>query len=178
VTATADKLGEVYAGASTLERAVGLVLVFAALILFAASVLALLISIAPYQPLAVDAALGGDTRRVYFPNLHELSSAEPAVGTPAWFRRRLTGSPLPSGRRSAAALAQAVAAPAPLLEAMKERLEPMTSVEINRELMAEVLKLKDCLDWEARWAQLGYRLLRYELLAISAFFALLVAVAV
>lgn len=176
VTAVADKLGPIYEEASALEHTLGLVLVFAALGLFLASVLAFLLAVSPYRPVAIHQDLKDGYRGVFFPDLQALVG-DPGVGTPAWFAPRLRLSMLPGFRRRTLFGRRAPGTRSPLMQAMALRVEGMDAADVNRELMAEVLKLKDVLDWESGCARWGYRLLALELVAMTGFFVLAILVA-
>jgi hypothetical protein len=177
VTAVIDKLGSIYGKASGVERVLGCVLLIAALLLFVLSVVALLLAVLPYRPKALYADLRHSSRQVFFPIFSDLVDAPDShIGSRAWYLDRLSGSVLPDFGHEPAAVGRAPGTRSPLLSALQLRLEPMSKGEVNRELMAEVLKLRDILDWESQWARLGYVLLAFELLAISGFFVLLIAV--
>ena len=148
-----------------------------AVMLFVGSVVALLLAVLPYRPVSVYEELRYDYRGVFFPLLHDLvNTKEWQVGRRAWYLDRLAGSALPSFGRRPLASHRFPGTASPLLQAMRQRVEPMSDADVNRELMAEVLKLRDILDWESQWARLGYTLLGCELAVISVFFGLLIVI--
>jgi hypothetical protein len=176
VTSVVTKLGSIYVRAASTEQRVGMALLLVAFGVFLGSVAALLLAVSPYRPLAVHQDLEHEYQGVFFPDLAGLGGG-PSPGTWGWFWPRMRVSVLPFFRTRRVFAGRPPGTGSPLVATMRLRVESMTVEDVNRELMVEVLKLKDILDWESACARIGYRLLALELGFVAALFVLVMFVA-
>lgn len=174
VTSLVGNFGPVYHFSGAVLRYVGLGLILLALSLFLGSLVALLLAVSPYRPLYVHQDVGREYKGVFFPDLHDFGGG-PATWSWGWFwpRLRTTLAPVHTLRRPPLWPQREHSL---LLARMREQIGGMSAEDVDTELMVEVLKLKDILDWESGCARWGYRLLAAEVGVLTAFFALIIVV--
>ena len=174
VTSLVGKFGPIYHYSGAVLRDIGVGLIVLALVLFLGSLLALLLAVSPYRPLFVHQDVAGEYKGVFFPSI-DVFGRGAKTWTWRWFWPRLKTILAPAGAR------QPPPRPANqrslLLEQMRESVSGMSADDVDTELMVEVLKLKDILDWESGCARWGYRLLAVEVAVLTAFFVLITVVA-
>jgi hypothetical protein len=174
VTSLVGNFGPIYKESGSAPRYLGVALILFALALFIGSLLALLLAVSPYRPLYVHQDVAGEYKGVFFPSLDDLGHGA-KTWTWGWFWPRLKTTLRPVGARRP--LPWPADQRSLLLAGMRENVHGLTTRDVDNELMVEVLKLKDILDWESCCARWGYRLLAAELIVLTAFFVLIAVIA-